>query len=105
MRETLLSYATTERGGFEPPNDVTAVNGFRDRRFQPLSHLSSETQHKAVAAAGKRFGARAAERALGSGDGRQGANAVVAMRFDCNEIAGVMSEAAAYGTAVTLARR
>jgi uncharacterized protein YbjQ (UPF0145 family) len=32
-----------------------------------------------------------------------GANAVVAMRFDCNEIA--MSEVAAYGTAVTLARR
>jgi uncharacterized protein YbjQ (UPF0145 family) len=35
----------------------------------------------------------------------QGANAVVAMRFDCNEIAGVMSEVAAYGTGVTLARR
>jgi uncharacterized protein YbjQ (UPF0145 family) len=35
----------------------------------------------------------------------QGANAVVAMRFDCNEIAGVMSEVAAYGTAVTIARR
>ena len=35
----------------------------------------------------------------------QGANAVVAMRFDCNEIAGVMSEVAAYGTAVTLTRR
>jgi uncharacterized protein YbjQ (UPF0145 family) len=34
-----------------------------------------------------------------------GANGVVAMRFDCNEIAGVMSEVAAYGTAVTLARR
>jgi uncharacterized protein YbjQ (UPF0145 family) len=30
---------------------------------------------------------------------------VVAMRFDCNEIAGVMSEVAAYGTAVTIARR
>ena len=35
----------------------------------------------------------------------QGPNAVVAMRFDCNEIAGVMSEIAAYGTAVTLSRR
>ena len=35
----------------------------------------------------------------------KGGNAVVAMRFDCNEIAGVMSEVAAYGTAVTLARR
>jgi uncharacterized protein YbjQ (UPF0145 family) len=31
----------------------------------------------------------------------RGANAVVAMRFDCNEIGGVMSEVAAYGTAVT----
>lgn len=29
-----------------------------------------------------------------------GANAVIAMRFDCNEIAGTMSEVAAYGTAV-----
>ena len=35
----------------------------------------------------------------------KGANAVVAMRFDCNEIANIMSEVAAYGTAVTLSRR
>lgn len=33
-----------------------------------------------------------------------GANAVVAMRFDCNEIGNVMSEVAAYGTAVTVRR-
>jgi uncharacterized protein YbjQ (UPF0145 family) len=32
----------------------------------------------------------------------RGANAVVAMRFDCNEIGGIMSEIAAYGTAVTV---
>jgi uncharacterized protein YbjQ (UPF0145 family) len=32
----------------------------------------------------------------------KGANAVVAMRFDCNEIADIMSEVAAYGTAVTI---
>jgi uncharacterized protein YbjQ (UPF0145 family) len=32
----------------------------------------------------------------------RGANAIVAMRFDCNEIGGVMSEVAAYGTAVTV---
>lgn len=31
-----------------------------------------------------------------------GGNAVVAMRFDCNEIAGNMSEIAAYGTAVVV---
>ena len=31
----------------------------------------------------------------------RGANAVVAMRFDCNEIGDIMSEIAAYGTAVT----
>jgi len=31
-----------------------------------------------------------------------GANAVIAMRFDCNEIGGIMSEIAAYGTAVTV---
>lgn len=32
----------------------------------------------------------------------RGANAVVAMRFDCNEIGDVMSEVVAYGTAVTV---
>jgi uncharacterized protein YbjQ (UPF0145 family) len=31
-----------------------------------------------------------------------GANAVLGMRFDCNEIGGIMTEIAAYGTAVTL---
>jgi uncharacterized protein YbjQ (UPF0145 family) len=30
----------------------------------------------------------------------RGANAVIAMRFDCSEIANLMSEVAAYGTAV-----
>ena len=34
----------------------------------------------------------------------KGANAVLAMRFDCNEIASSMSEVAAYGTAVTVER-
>jgi uncharacterized protein YbjQ (UPF0145 family) len=33
-----------------------------------------------------------------------GANAVIAMRFDCNEIGDIMSEVAAYGTAVTIQR-
>lgn len=32
----------------------------------------------------------------------KGANAVVAMSFDCNEIGDIMSEVAAYGTAVTV---
>ena len=32
----------------------------------------------------------------------KGANAVVAMRFDCNEIGDIMSEVTAYGTAVTI---
>lgn len=31
----------------------------------------------------------------------RGANAIVGMRFDCNEIAGGFAEVAAYGTAVT----
>ena len=35
----------------------------------------------------------------------RGANAVVAMRFDCNELSGIMSEIAAYGTAVTVEPR
>lgn len=34
----------------------------------------------------------------------KGGNAVLAMRFDCNEIATQMSEVAAYGTAVTVRR-
>jgi uncharacterized protein YbjQ (UPF0145 family) len=33
-----------------------------------------------------------------------GANAVIAMRFDCNELGGNMTEVAAYGTAVTVQR-
>jgi uncharacterized protein YbjQ (UPF0145 family) len=32
----------------------------------------------------------------------RGANAVVGMRFDCNEIGDIMSEVVAYGTAVTV---
>lgn len=35
----------------------------------------------------------------------RGANAVLAMRFDCNEIGDIMSEIAAYGTAVTIRRK
>jgi uncharacterized protein YbjQ (UPF0145 family) len=35
----------------------------------------------------------------------KGANAVLAMRFDCNEIANLVSEVAAYGAAVTVRRR
>jgi uncharacterized protein YbjQ (UPF0145 family) len=34
----------------------------------------------------------------------KGGNAVIAMRFDCNEIGDIMSEVAAYGTAVTIRR-
>ncbi|MDB5349209.1 MAG: xerC 3 [Planctomycetota bacterium] len=30
----------TERGGFEPPNRLSPVNGLANRRFRPLSHLS-----------------------------------------------------------------
>ena len=35
----------------------------------------------------------------------RGGNAVLAMRFDCNEIADLMSEIAAYGTAVIVRKR
>jgi hypothetical protein len=34
----------------------------------------------------------------------RGANAVIAMRFDCNEIGDIMSEVAAHGTAVRVRR-
>ena len=33
-----------------------------------------------------------------------GSNAIIAMRFDCNELGGNMTEVAAYGTAVTVER-
>ena len=46
---------------------------------------------------------QAVERLREAARGR-GANAVLAMRFDCNEIANIMSEVAAYGTAVTVER-
>jgi uncharacterized protein YbjQ (UPF0145 family) len=32
----------------------------------------------------------------------RGANAVIGMHFDCNEIGDIMSEVAAYGTTVTI---
>ncbi len=35
----------------------------------------------------------------------RGANAVLAMRFDCNEIGDIMSEVAAYGTAVRVRKQ
>jgi uncharacterized protein YbjQ (UPF0145 family) len=35
----------------------------------------------------------------------RGGNAVIAMRFDCSEIANLMSEIAAYGTAVIVRKR
>ncbi|HKV55154.1 MAG TPA: YbjQ family protein [Candidatus Binataceae bacterium] len=35
----------------------------------------------------------------------KGGNAILAMRFDCNEIADLMSEIVAYGTAVIVRRR
>jgi len=35
----------------------------------------------------------------------KGGNAVIAMRFDCNEIANLMSEIAAYGTAVIVRKK
>jgi uncharacterized protein YbjQ (UPF0145 family) len=34
-----------------------------------------------------------------------GANAIIAMRFDTADIGGIMSEVAAYGTAVTITKR
>jgi uncharacterized protein YbjQ (UPF0145 family) len=53
--------------------------------------LVSDSRHEAV----QRLKAEAAAR---------GANAVIAMRFDCNEIADLMSEVAAYGTAVKVVK-
>lgn len=44
---------------------------------------------------------QAIERLAEAADAK-GANAILAMRFDCNEIGDIMSEVAAYGTAVTV---
>ena len=35
-----------EREGFEPSISVSRYNGFRDRRIQPLCHLSKNQQGK-----------------------------------------------------------
>ena len=35
----------------------------------------------------------------------RGCSAIIAMRFDCNEIANLMSEIAAYGTAVIVRKK
>ena len=35
-----------ERAGFEPAIPVTRDTGFRDRRFQPLSHLSKHVRNR-----------------------------------------------------------
>ncbi len=40
MGELAGADAATEREGFEPSMDETAHTGFRDRRIQPLCHLS-----------------------------------------------------------------
>lgn len=52
-----------------------------------LSKLLSDSRHEALG--------RLSEEAMA-----HGANAVLALRFDCNEIANTASEIAAYGTAV-----
>lgn len=54
-----------------------------------LSKLLSDSRYEALG--------RLAQEAM-----QQGANAVLALRFDCNEIANTASEIAAYGTAVYL---
>jgi hypothetical protein len=47
----VLTHHTAEGGGFEPPDDVAAVNGFQDRRIQPLCHPSGTS---AMLRAGRR---------------------------------------------------
>jgi uncharacterized protein YbjQ (UPF0145 family) len=54
-----------------------------------LSKLLAESRYEAI------------DRLCQEGIAR-GANAIIAMRFDCNEIGGTASEIAAYGTAVYL---
>ncbi|HEY4456545.1 MAG TPA: YbjQ family protein [Pseudonocardiaceae bacterium] len=54
-----------------------------------LSKLLADSRYEAI------------ERLCQEGMAR-GANAIIAMRFDCNEIGGTASEVAAYGTAVYL---
>ena len=56
----------TEREGFEPSMDETAHTGFRDRRIQPLCHLSG-WQHKLVQP--PRQGARARQTSPGGSSG------------------------------------
>ena len=40
MDMPIFKAKVAERVGFEPTVELTPYNGFRDRRLQPLSHLS-----------------------------------------------------------------
>ena len=45
-QKTLWIWMLAERAGFEPAIPVARDTGFRNRRFQPLSHLSSDGLRK-----------------------------------------------------------
>src|SRR6266550_3402913 len=74
-----------------------------------LSTMNDVPGYRVVRVMGEVFGLTVRSRNAFSNMGAgfkamaRGANAVLAMRFDCNEIGGTASEIAAYGTAVYLA--
>src|SRR5262245_17951699 len=53
-----------ERGGFEPPSEITPTAGFRNRSIQPLWHLSGVGPSVALHPRAARRPERAAESAL-----------------------------------------
>ena len=67
--------------------DIGISKKDRESIAKNLSKLLSDSRHEALG--------RLAQEAMAFG-----ANAVLALRFDCNEIANTASEIAAYGTAV-----
>ena len=108
-----LAYLTMQRGGLRvlrlgnlPQPGIGDVFGLVVRARNAFSNLGAQLRTVArgeVVGYTKLLTAsrnQARERMWQEARSR-GANAVVAMRFDCDEIGDIMSEVAAYGTAVT----
>src|SRR2546423_11627328 len=54
VKAPIPKHDEAEREGFEPSMDETAHTGFRDRRIQPLCHLSGGAVNKLAHRAGQR---------------------------------------------------
>src|SRR3954470_24629454 len=109
MTEDVLIVTTTEIPGYEVVEVYGEVCGLIVRARNAFSNIGAgfrtivggeaKGYTKLLSDSRDQATDRLKEAATG-----KGASAVLAMRFDCNEIGDIMSEVAAYGTAVTVRR-